>query len=109
MDEYGSKDMASMPAEAETKATSITIESVGDGTFMVGTEAHEMPDGEMMEGDMGEGMQPAASVDEVCEMVRALLGGGDSMSADDQVMAGYNKNSKPAAKTGMPISKVFGE
>jgi len=109
MDEYGSKGMTNMPEEGGTQAKSVTIESVGDGTYMVGTASHSMPDGEMMEGDMGEGMQPAATIDEVCEMVRALLEGGDGMSADEQVMMGYNKGAKPAAKTGMPMGKVFGE
>lgn len=89
----------------------ICIESQDDGTFLVGKDAPMGEGAEMgampQEMPQGQGMQPAASVDEALELARQLLQ-SDGRSDQEQVQSGYDKGQRQMpAKMGP--GAVFGE
>ena len=101
-----------MTEEMGEPLKSVTIEAQEDGSFLVGTEpaaeATEMPEGSMgdMTEDQGEGMQPAASLDEALDLARQMLQ-DNGMSEEESVMAGYNQ-AKPQSMNKPSPAKVFG-
>lgn len=114
--------MATFPPEAApamgdmaAPAKTVCITASPDGTFAVGDhEAYMAQQGGGEEAlAMGAepaekpGMTPAASIDEALDMARQMLQ-DDGRSAEEQMMAGYNKAAKPANMAKPTPGEVFG-
>lgn len=98
-------------AESTNQLKSVTIETQEDGTYLVGkdTEAPMMAEegAEEMAQDAGQGMQPAATIDDALDLARQMLQEG-GMTDEESVMAGY-ASAKPKGLNKPSPAKIFGE
>jgi hypothetical protein len=88
----------------------ICVSQQEDGTFTVYEKLPEAAapamQGEVPAEQAAPETQAAATIDEALELVRQMLS-QDARSPEEQVMAGYAKGAKPAAK--QTPAQVFGE
>lgn len=107
-------DMQSPMGDMAAPAKTVCITANPDGSFAVGDHAVYMAEqggGEeapAMGAEPAEkpGMTPAASIDEALELARQMLQ-SDGRSAEEQMMAGYNK-AKPQGMNKPSPEQVFG-